>query len=412
MADLEAFREEVRSFLEANYPASLRKRATQSMEAEMAEAEAIMSAGPTGDMKTWTEKFGATGWGVPTWPKAYGGGGLSQAEVRVLQQEMAKLNIRNPIGGMGTMMFGPTLLEYGNEEQKKTHIPKIANNEIRWCQGFSEPGAGSDLASLSTKCEDKGDHYLINGSKIWTSGGQYADWCFCLVRTDTSKKHEGISFVLIDMKTPGVSVKPIRLISGNSPFCETFFDNVKIPKENLVGELNKGWTIAKRLLQFERQNLSGGGGGGPPAGARAMMGGGGIHTTAKQYIGEDAQGRLADSDLRARVATHAMEAKAMQLTLFRSAMEARGNQGPSAATSIIKNVGAKVGQDRSELTIEIFGNRGFGWEGEGFSAAELGAVKGWLGGKATSIYGGSHEVQNNIISKRILELPDSSSAQS
>jgi alkylation response protein AidB-like acyl-CoA dehydrogenase len=417
MADLEAFREHVRSWLEANYPASLRKRGPQSEEMEMAEAEAIMSAGPTGDLKTWTQKFGETGWGVPLWPKQYGGGGLSVPEARVLQQEMAKQGIRNPIGGMGTMMFGPTLLEYGNEEQKLRHIPKIATNEVRWCQGFSEPGAGSDLASLQTKCEDKGDHYLINGQKIWTSGAQYADWCFCLVRTDTTKKHEGISFILIDMKTPGVSVKPIKLISGNSPFCETFFDNVKVPKENLVGELNKGWTIAKRLLQFERQNLSGGGGlpggsgggrGGGGGGMAAMMGmGGGIHVTAKKYIGEDAKGRLADTDLRARLSTHAMEAKAMQLTLMRAAMEARGNQGPSASTSIIKNVGSKVGQDRSELTIEIFGNRGFGWEGEGFSAAELGAVKGWLGGKATSIYGGSQEIQNNIISKRILELPDS-----
>ena len=298
------------------------------------------------------------------------------------------------------------MLEYGNEKQKLEHIPKIATNEIRWCQGFSEPGAGSDLASLSTKCEDKGDHYLINGSKIWTSGGQFADWCFCLVRTDTSKKHEGISFILIDMKSPGVSVKPIQLISGNSPFCETFFDNVKVPKENLVGELNKGWTIAKRLLQFERQNLSGGGGGGGEMMAM-MFGGGGIHVTAKKYMGEDDKGRLADIDLRQRLVGHAMEAKAFQLTLMRSAMEARGNQGPSAATSILKNVGSKVGQDRSEFTLEIYGNRGFGWEGEGFAANELGAVRGWLGGKATSIYGGSQEIQNNIISKRILELPDS-----
>jgi alkylation response protein AidB-like acyl-CoA dehydrogenase len=410
MADLETFREEVRVWLEENYPQSLRKRAA-SPEMEMAEAEAIMSAGPTGDVKVWTQKFGATGWGVPTWPKAYGGGGLGGPEARVLQQEMAKQGIRNPIGGMGTMMFGPTLLEYGNEEQKKRHIPKIATNEIRWCQGFSEPGAGSDLASLQTKCEDKGDHFLVNGSKIWTSGGQYADWCFCLVRTDTTRKHEGISFILIDMKSPGVTVKPIKLISGNSPFCETFFDNVKVPKENLVGELNKGWTIAKRLLQFERQNLSGGGGGGPPAGAMRMMGAG-VHTTAIDYLGADERGRLADADLRARVATQAMEAKAFMLTLMRSATEARGNQGPSAATSILKNVGSKIAQDRAELTIEIMGNRGFGWEGDGFAPAELSAVRGWLGGKAMSIYGGSFEIHNNIISKRILELPEAAGTQS
>ena len=205
--------------------------------------------------------MGDKGWGVPTWPTAYGGGGLSPDQAKVLQKEMAAIGAWNPIGGMGTMMFGPTLLEYGSEEQKHRHIPPIAKGEIRWCQGFSEPGAGSDLASLQTKCEDKGDHWLVNGQKIWTSGAQWADWCFCLVRTDTTEKHEGISFLLIDMRTPGVEVRPIKLISGASPFCETFFTDVKVPKENLVGPLNGGWTIAKRLLQHERSGLAGGGGG-------------------------------------------------------------------------------------------------------------------------------------------------------
>ena len=173
---------------------------------------------PSPDLVSWRKAMGDRGWGVPTWPKAYGGGGLSTVEARVLQKEMAKVGAFNPIGGMGVMMFGPTLLEFGNEEQKSRHIPKIATGEVQWCQGFSEPGAGSDLASLSTRCEDKGDHFLVNGSKIWTSGGQYADWCFCLVRTDKTKKHEGISFLLIEMRTPGVEVRPIRLIAGSSPF--------------------------------------------------------------------------------------------------------------------------------------------------------------------------------------------------
>jgi alkylation response protein AidB-like acyl-CoA dehydrogenase len=348
--------------------------------------------------------MGAKGWGTPTWPAEYGGGGLSRAEARVLAEEMARIGARNPIGGMGVMMFGPTLLEYGNEAQKKAHIPPIVHGEVNWCQGFSEPGAGSDLASLQTRCEDKGDHWLVNGSKIWTSGAQWADMCFCLVRTDSAKKHEGISFLLIDMKAPGVEVRPIKLIAGASPFCETFFTDVKVPKENLVGPLNGGWTIAKRLLQHERSGLSGGGGGG---GGGGMFGvGGSVPDLAKTYVGVDDKGRIADSDLRTRISAHDMERRAFQLTAIRMMTEARSNQGPSTATSIMKNAGTKVGQDQAELTLEIMGAQGLGWEGEGFTSDELAAVRGWLGGKATTIFGGSYEIQNNIISKRILGLPD------
>ena len=403
--DLEAFREEVRAWLEENHPKSLRKRkqTEEEMQAEMA-GVGEMSA----DAKAWKERFGKKGWGVPTWPKQYGGGGLTLAQTRVLNQEMAKIGAANPIGGMGTGMFGPTLLEFGSEEQKKRHIPKIATGEVRWCQGFSEPGAGSDLASLQLKCEDKGDHYLVNGSKIWTSGANHADWCFCLVRTDTSKKHEGISFLLIDMKTPGVDPRPIETIGGSSPFCQTFFTDVKVPKENLMGELNKGWTYAKRLLQFERQGSSGRGDGAPVRGAGQKP----IGAIAAEYIEKDSSGRLAERDIRSRLATHQMEQTAFRLTAQRVAAEARGSNSPTTTTSILKNVGAKAGQERSELMIEIFGNRGFGWEGEGFTPEELSTVRGWLGGKATSIFAGSHEVQNNIISKRILGLPDSLATQS
>jgi alkylation response protein AidB-like acyl-CoA dehydrogenase len=354
------------------------------------------------DFRTWAKAVGAKGWGTPTWPKAYGGGGLSAAQARALQQEMNAIGAFNPIGGMGVMMFGPTLLEYGNEAQKQRHIPPITRGEIRWCQGFSEPGAGSDLASLQTKAEDKGDHYLVNGQKIWTSGAQWADWCFCLVRTDPTKKHEGISFLLIDMKTPGIEVRPIRLISGNSPFCETFFTDVKVPKENLVGPLGGGWTIAKRLLQHERGGLAGGGGGG----GRGNLFTGPVSDLAKAYVGADGEGRIDDPDLRSRIARHEIEARAFQLTALRSMSEAKSNSGPSTATSIMKNAGTKVAQDRHELTLEILGTQGLGWEGEGFKSEELAAVRGWLGGKAFTIYGGSAEIQNNIISKRILDLPD------
>ncbi len=391
--DIETFRAEAKGWLEAKFPPSLKGRGT------MMYAEGVAPAG--GDYRTWKTAMAEKGWGVPTWPRAYGGGGLTPAHARVLQQEMGRIGAFNPIGGMGVMMFGPTLLEYGNEAQKRTHMPPIVAGDLQWCQGFSEPGAGSDLASLQTRCEDKSDHWLVNGQKIWTSGAQYADWCFCLVRTDTTKKHEGISFLLMDMKTPGVEVRPIKLISGNSPFCETFFTDVKVPKENLVGPLGGGWSIAKRLLQHERSGLSGGAGGG-----RGGMFGPPIADLATSYIGVDPEGRLANADLRARITAHEMDSRAFQLTAIRSVVEAKSNQGPSAATSIMKNAGTKIGQDRAELTLEVMGTQGLGWEGDAFKVDELAAVHGWLGGKATTIYGGSFEIQNNIIAKRILGLPD------
>ncbi|MDB5480537.1 MAG: acyl-CoA dehydrogenase [Caulobacteraceae bacterium] len=395
--DIEAFRAQARDWLRTHFPPLLKGRGG------FMNGEGGASA--SADIRAWTKAMGETGWGVPTWPKAYGGGGLSTAQARALQQEMNAIGAWNPIGGMGVMMFGPTLLEYGNEAQKQRHIPSIARGEIRWCQGFSEPGAGSDLASLQTKCEDKGDHWLVNGQKVWTSGAQWADWCFALVRTDPSKKHEGISFLIFDMRTPGVEVRPIKLIAGASPFCETFFTDVKVPKENLVGPLNGGWAIGKRLLQHERSGISGGGGAGARGGGMFGVGGSPAEL-ALEYVGVDDAGRIADSDLGARVVAHEMDAKAFQLTAMRTVQESRSNQGPSAATSIMKNAGTKVGQDRAELIIEILGHQGLGWEGAGFSAEELSFVRGWLGGKATTIFGGSAEIQSNIISKRILGLPD------
>ena len=393
-AELDAFRAEAREWLEANFPKSLAKDQEGQQAALMGAPE--LSA----DQKLWKDRMGAKGWGVPTWPAAYGGGGLSAAEARVLAQEMGAIGAMSPIGGMGVGMFGPTLLEYGTEEQKRNYIPDIVTGKVRWCQGFSEPGAGSDLASLQTKAEDKGDHFLVNGSKIWTSGAQYADMIFCLVRTDNTKKHEGISFVVFSMHQPGVEIKPIKLIAGSSPFCETFITDVKVPKENLVGPLNGGWSVAKRLLQHERSGMNG---------TRGLGAGGApipLGVVAKKYVGEDAQGRLADSDLRTRVILNEMETKALQLTVRRAALEAKGNSGPSAATSIMKNANMAATQTRAELTLEFMGHQGLGWEGADFSPEELAAVRGWLSGKAGSIYGGSNEVQNNIISKRILGLPD------
>ena len=388
------FRAEAASWLADHFPKSLKgKRVSLS---------ALEGPGDVSDdERAWAEAMGDKGWGVPTWPAAYGGGGLSREQTAILHDEMAKAGAWNPIGGMGVMMFGPTLLEYGTEAQKQEHIPGIAKGTVRWCQGYSEPGAGSDLAALQMFAEDKGDHYLVNGQKTWTSGGQWADKCFALVRTDKTKKHEGISFLLIDMDADGVEVKPIKLISGASPFCETFFTDVRVPKDNLVGQEGQGWTIGKRLLQHERSSLSGGGGS-----AGHLMAGKPVSQLAIEYRGKDNEGRLSDGDLRMRIVRHEMDSRAFSLTLRRAALESRSNQGPSAATSIMKNVGARVTQTKAELGVEIMGMQGLGWEGDNFSEAELEQTRVWLWGKAVSIYGGSSEIQNNVIAKRILGMLD------
>ncbi|MDP3854787.1 acyl-CoA dehydrogenase family protein [Phenylobacterium sp.] len=398
--ELDAFRVEVRDWLEANYPAELRDPKAQT------DPEAIWGgrafAGSSDPQSVWMRRAAEKGWTAPGWPAAYGGGGLTPAQARVLDQEMSAGRYRPPLASFGVWMLGPVLLEYATEEQKREHLPKIINGDFRWCQGYSEPGAGSDLASLATRCEDKGDHWLINGQKVWTSYANKADWCFCLVRTDTTKKHEGISFVLIDMTTPGVETRPIKLISGESPFCETFFTDVKIPKDNLVGKVNGGWEIAKRLLQYERQNISGGFGSGGGAGGSA----GDLGQMAKTYLGSDSHGRVDDRDLRMRITKNKMDFDCLYKTIARTAAEARASNGPSAATSIIKYAAATFAQERSELMVETMGHQGLGWEGEGFSPAELVATHGWLRSKGNSIEGGTSEVNVNVVAKRVLGLPD------
>jgi alkylation response protein AidB-like acyl-CoA dehydrogenase len=396
--DTEAFRAEARAWLDANFPQAFKREPGR---------QAAMAAGladdESADAKAWRTAMGSKGWGTPTWPAEYGGGGLSRAEARVLQEEMTRIGARNPIGGMGVMMFGPTLVEYGTPELKAQHLPGIINGEVRWCQGYSEPGSGSDLASLQTKAEDKGDHWLVNGSKIWTSGANLADRCFCLVRTDQAKKHEGISFLLIDMSDPGVETRPIKLINGTSPFCETFFTDVKVPKDQLFGPLNGGWTVAKRLLQFERDNISAGLGGGNIGQATPLPT---VIEAAKDYVGLDGDGRLADADLRRRITDHLMEARSFQLTVRRAADEAKSNQGPSAATSIMKYAGAKIAQERNELLCEAMGTQSLGWDGEAYSPSEITAFRTMLRSKANSIEGGTSEINLNVVSKRVLGLPD------
>jgi alkylation response protein AidB-like acyl-CoA dehydrogenase len=398
--DLQAFRVEVRDWLKANYPPELRSPLAGRAEAMWGGRAFEGSDDP---QIVWMKRVAERGWTAPTWPAKYGGGGLSPEKARIVEQELARGGYRPPLVSFGIWMLGPVLLEFANEAQKSEQIPKIVRGEIRWCQGYSEPGAGSDLASLQTRCEDKGDHWLINGQKIWTSYANRADWCFCLVRTDpAAEKHQGISFVLIDMALPGVETRPIKLISGESPFCETFFTDVKIPKENLVGKLNGGWEIAKRLLQYERQNISGGFGGGGGAGGAA----GDLAEIAKQYVGVDTDGQLADLDLRSRITRNKMDFQAFNLTLSRVTAESRAGNGPSAATSIIKYAAATFAQERSELMVEAMGAQGLGWEGEGYAEPEITATRGWLRSKANSIEGGTSEVNLNVVSKRVLGLPD------
>ncbi len=389
--DLEAFRQEARAWLEANFPASLKGKGS------LATSE-VRSNEP--DLVAWRKAMGEKGWGTPTWPKEYGGGGLTPQQARVLLQEMTKIGAFNPLMfGMGVTMIGPTIMDYGTEEQKKKHLPPIVRGEVQWCVGYSEPNAGSDLASLQTKAVDNGDGWTVTGSKIWTSGAQYSDWCGALVRTDPSaKKHEGISFMLIDMHQKEIEVRPIPLIAGASPFCETFFTEAKVPRDGLLGQLNVGWTVGKRLLQHERASQTGASTGAKPPPPLSVV--------AKKYLEMDGQGRIADSDLRTRLTKHEMDAKVHGLTLARAMAEAKGNNSPGNAASVLKNSATNVAQTRAELTLEIMGHQGLGWQGEAFTGEELETVRSWLFGKAMSIYGGSSEIQNNIISKRILGLPD------
>ncbi len=386
-----SFRAETRAWLEENCPASCRGPG----ETPGGGTKAPM----TDDERTWLERAAERGYTVPTWPAEYGGGGLSQDENLILLEEMRRIEARPPVAGMGTAMLGPTLLEYGTEEQKKRHIPRIARGEVWWCQGYSEPSSGSDLASLRTRAEDQGDHFLVNGQKIWTSGAQFADWIFCLVRTDPDvPKHQGISFLLFSMNQPGVTVKPIRLISGASPFCETFFDNAVAQKDDLVGEPNRGWTIAKRLLQHERAGIQ------SLASGRTRESGPDLPDMARAYAGER-DGRIADPTLRHDIAQHRMDSLAFALTQQRAVQEAEADNTPGAATSIFKYCGANLGKRNSDLQVAMMGTSA-GDSGLYSGETEAEIRRAWLAGKASSIAGGSNEVQLNIIAKRVLGLPD------
>jgi alkylation response protein AidB-like acyl-CoA dehydrogenase len=394
MSDLDAFRTQTRAWLEANCPPSMRTP-TPDDEIVWGGRNATYK---NSDSKLWLERMALQGWTVPTWPKQYGGGGLSAAEARVLEEEMRRLNCRSPLQSFGIWMLGPVLLDEGTETQKQEHLPKIARGEIRWCQGYSEPEAGSDLAGLKTRAVLQGEHFLVNGHKIWTSFANFADWIFCLVRTDPlAKKHDGISFILIDMNDLGVRTRPIRLISGASPFCETFIENVRVPVGNLVGKLNDGWTIAKKLLEHERKMIA-------SVGERQRGAERSLSELARTYTGER-DGTLADAVLRDRIAQQEMDTRAFRLTQHRAAEEAKdGSPGPASA--MFKYYGTELNKRKFELLLQCAGTQALGWEGEGFAADELRLAREWLRSKANSIEGGTSEIQLNIIAKRVLGLPD------
>ncbi|MFT7220761.1 MAG: alkylation response protein AidB-like acyl-CoA dehydrogenase [Candidatus Azotimanducaceae bacterium] len=393
--ELQEFRGETRAWLEENCP-------------EGVKGPGVVHSGSTkvtfsADVQRWMETMAERGWTVPAWPTEYGGGGLSVEQTRVLFDEMKNLGARAPLINMGTRMLGPTLLEYGTEDQKQRHLTLIAKGGAAWCQGYSEPGAGSDLAALRCRAQDKGDYFVIDGQKTWTSGAQYADWMFCLVRTDFDvPKHNGISFFLLPMDQEGITVKPIELISGSSPFCETFLDNAIAERRDLIGKLNEGWTIGKRLLQHERS----GQGGLSPSAVKPKPVGVTIDLDVDDVLKEYVSDPSLSVSLRQDVIDWKMRNASFQLTQRRASEEMESGKTPGDTTSVFKLFGASLAQDRQELIVRLMGTQGLGWEGDVFSKNEIGAARSWLASKAVTIYGGTNEVQANIIAKRVLSLPD------
>lgn len=384
MSDLDAFRSEIRAWLEENCPAEMR---------EPVRDEGDVCWGGRNfqfkneAQKTWMDRCAAKGYTVPDWPEAYGGAGMSPAQAKIWREELARIGARPPLSSFGIWMLGPALLKFGTEEQKVHYLNQIARGEIRWCQGYSEPGSGSDLVSLQTFGEDKGDHWVVNGQKIWTSYADKADWIFCLVRTDKANKYQGISFLLFDMTTSGVTTKPIKLISGNSPFCETFFDNVVVPKNQIVGELNRGWDVAKYLLGHEREMISGAGGGDRLNAIGAVV----------------ARNGLEDPILRADLAMFDVDALAYACMGEKFLDEAKVGKAHPAQPNMMKYAGTELNKRRHELLMSAGGATALEWDSERTNGGT--PARSWLRTKANSIEGGTSEVMLNVVAKRILELP-------
>ena len=359
---------------------------------------------PNRGLVGWRNILADSGWGMPTWPSAWYGRDLPVGLGPVVEEAFRDFGAIGVARSGVRMLVAATLLEHGSDLHKSKFLRRILTGEDTWCQLFSEPGSGSDLASLKTRAVREGNEYVINGQKIWTTNAHKADWIFVLVRTDVeAPKHQGISFILFPMDQAGVTVKPIQLLSGTSPFCETFLDEVIAEKRDLVGRINEGWSVGKRLLQHER---SGQGGLGPSVGRAQPVGVTvdlEVSAVALSYLGR-VKGKIADPALRDEVVKWKMRHAAFGATQRRAGEEARAGSIAGEATSIFKLFGASLAQDRQELVARLMGSQGYGWEGQAFSEDELGATRSWLSSKAVTIYGGTNEIQKNIIAKAVLGL--------
>jgi len=386
-----AFRDEVRTFIADSYPKDLKSRRTRG---EMTKE----------DILTWHRILYKKGWVVPHWPTQYGGTGWSITQRFIWNEENARAETQALLP-FGLSMVGPVIFNYGNEEQKKRFLPGILSGDDWWCQGYSEPGAGSDLASLKTRAVRDGDHYIVNGHKIWTTLAQYADWMFCLVRTDpNSKPQEGISFLLIDMKTPGITVRPIITMDGAHEVNEVFLEDVKVPVENRIGEENKGWTYAKFLLGNERSGIAGV--------ARSKKAIERLKSIATAEL-MDGEPLIKTDEFARKIAELEIDLSALEVTELRTlAAESKG-RGPGPEASILKIKGTEIQQRITELTLEAVGNYGFvqvptgDMEGNDFVAGpdySNGSAQNYFNMRKTSIYGGSNEIQHNIIAKMVLGL--------
>ena len=383
-----AFQKEVRDFISNNYPQSLRdsiaekKRNNEELSRE--------------DLTTWHRILGKNkGWSVPGWPEQYGGPGFTPTQKYIFEQECARAECVI-VAPFGPQMCAPVIYTFGNEEQKAKHLPGILSGDVFWCQGYSEPGSGSDLASLKTTAVKEGDHYIVNGQKTWTTLAQHAEWIFCLVRTnpDAAKPQEGISFLLIDMKTPGIEVKPIITIDGEHEVNSVFFTDVRVPAENLIGEEGKGWTYAKFLLAHERFGIAG------VANSKRSL------NTLKGIVKE-----LDNDELARKVANLEINLSSLEFTELRLLSALENGAHPGAESSILKIRGTEIQQELTELFVEAAGEYALiypGPHGHGDNAKPAGpeyaaqSVSKYLNMRKTSIYGGSNEIQKNIISKHVL----------
>ena len=390
-----AFRDEVRTFFKENVPAATRQKIVEGRHPSKEELVA------------WQRILNKKGWAVPHWPKQYGGTGWTPVQQYLFLEELQAAPAPSPLP-FGVNMVGPVIYTFGNEEQKKYYLPRIANIDDWWCQGFSEPGSGSDLASLKTTAKRKGDVYVVNGQKTWTTLAQYADWIFCLCRTDpAAKKQTGISFILIDMKSRGITVRPIQTIDGGVEVNEVFFDDVEVPVTNLVGEENKGWDYAKFLLGNERTNI-----------ARVGMSKERVRRIKDLASRVQAGGKplIEDARFREKLTATEIELKALELTQMRVvANESKNGRGkPDPASSILKIKGSEIQQTIAELQMQALGHYALPWLPEALDPAWPGEPVGadyaaplsghYFNYRKTTIYGGSNEIQKNIIAQMILGL--------